>query len=107
MVGAVLQLEPGDVPVGRAARVLGAEVDMGDVGRVDAHLPGEALDHARAFAVTAEEGQSEGDAFAKRLIGSAQELDRLDEAGDADHRVSAGHGPDRADHLRNLDRMVA
>ena len=55
----------------------------------------------------AEEAEGEDDALGEQRVGGAQQVHRLDEAGDADDGVAAGRGADLGEHARELDRVVA
>ncbi len=69
--------------------VLQPVVDARDGVHVRAHLPGETLHEARAFHVPAEETERESKSLPEHPVLKAQEMERLDEAGDADDRIPA------------------
>src|SRR5207245_4972034 len=78
-----------------------------NAGELAAKLPGKALDHRGAFHVPAEQAEGVGDAIPDDAVASSQEVNCLDEARDADNRVSARSRSYFFEHLRKLDRVVA
>ncbi|MEO7026581.1 MAG: hypothetical protein ABI056_03415 [Caulobacteraceae bacterium] len=95
---AVAKGEVGGVQISGPVRVLEPEVHAFDRPDVRSHLAGETLDHPRAFHVPAIEAEGEDDALPQHCIGGAQQVERLDEAGHADHGITAGRAANALEH---------
>src|SRR5690606_19564761 len=78
-----------------------------NVAGLNAHLPREALHKTGALHVAADQAQREHDPLAIEGILSAQQIDGLDEAGDANNSVAPRRGPYFFEHAGKLNRVIA